>query len=87
MLVFYVNQVYEKQGERPLSVLNKEVLGACSKDFIQYIQRKEAVKNKNPVNQVMDDLLYQDTSKRMEQLSYERKEVKALPLNISTFLA
>jgi hypothetical protein len=85
MLVFYVNQVYDKQGERPLSVLNKEVLGACSKDFIQYIQRKEAVKNKNPVNQVMDDSLYQDTSKRMEQLSYERKEVKTLPPPIPDF--
>jgi len=83
MLTYYLNQVYQKQGERPLSLLNKDVLSACSTDFANYIQRKEAVKN--PVKQVMDDSLYQDTAQRMERMSYDRKEVKAIPPSIPDF--
>ena len=81
----YLHQVYQKQGDKPISVLNKEVLTAASKDFNQYLQRKEAVKNVNPVKQVMDDALFQETSQRFEKLTQERNEIKALPSTIPDF--
>ena len=81
----YLHQVYQKQGDKPISVLNKEVLTAASKDFNQYLQRKEAVKNVNPVKQVMDDSLFQETSTRFEKLTQERNEIKALPSSIPDF--
>ena len=81
----YLHQVYQKQGDKPISVLNKEVLTAASKDFNQYLQRKEAVKNVNPVKQVMDDSLFQETSTRFEKLTQERNEMKALPSSIPDF--
>jgi hypothetical protein len=81
----YLHQVYQKQGDKPISVLNKEVLTAASKDFSQYLQRKEAVKNVNPVKQVMDDSLFQETSTRFEKLTQERNEMKALPSSIPDF--
>ena len=81
----YLHQVYQKQGDKPISVLNKEVLTAASKDFNQYLQRKEAVKNVNPVKQVMDDALFQETSQRFEKLTQERNEIKALPSSVPDF--
>ena len=81
----YLHQVYQKQGDKPISVLNKEVLTAASKDFNQYLQRKEAVKNVNPVKQVMDDSLFQETSTRFEKLTQERNEMKALPSSVPDF--
>jgi hypothetical protein len=78
-LEHYLNQVYEKQGNKPIPVLNKEVLSTTSKDFSQYLQRKEITKNVNPVKKVMDDGLFQETSQRFERLTQERNEVKALP--------
>ena len=41
----YINQVYQVQGDKPIQVLNKEVLTASAKDFSQYLQRKELTKN------------------------------------------
>lgn len=81
----YINQIYEKQGEKPLPILNKEVLGACAKDFSQYLQRKEVTRAKNPVRQVMDESLFQETSQRFERLTQERNEVKALPPSVPDF--
>jgi hypothetical protein len=81
----YMEQVYEKQGEKPLQVLNKEVLGTCAKDFSQYLQRKEITKNSNVVKTVMDESLFQETSQRFERLTQERNEVKALPPGIPDF--
>ena len=81
----YLRQVYDKQGEKPLTTLNKEVLGACAKDFSQYLQRKELVKGSNPVKQVMDDNLFMETSQRFEKISQERNEVKALPPALPDF--
>ena len=75
----YIGQVYQKQGEKPLPVLNKEVLAATAKDFSQYMQRKELTKNTAPVKTVMDDTLFQDTASRFERLTQDRNEVKALP--------
>lgn len=75
----YLTEVYQKQGEKPVSVLNKEVLSACAKDFSQYLQRKELTKNTSPIKNVMDNGLFEETSKRFERLTGERNEVKALP--------
>jgi len=75
----YCKQVYQKQGEKPLSLLNKEVLSSCAKDFSQYLQRKELTKGVDPVKKVMDEALFQETSQRFERLTQERQEVKALP--------
>lgn len=75
----YIGQVYQKQGEKPLPTLNKEVLAATAKDFSQYMQRKELTKNTAPVKTVMDETLFQDTSSRFERLTQDRNEVKALP--------
>lgn len=79
-LVHYQQEVYRKQGDKPIPVLNKEVLVACSKDFSNYLQRKEATRGKGPaVKQVMDDELFQATSQRFEKMTQERQGVKPLP--------
>ena len=84
-LEHYLTQVYEKQGDKSLVILNKEVLGACAKDFSQYLQRKEITKQTNSVKTVMDDGLFQETSQRYERLTQERNEVKALPSSVPDF--
>ena len=81
----YLQQVYNKQGDKPIPILNKEILTAASKDFSQYLQRKESVQNVNPVKHVMDDSLFQETSQRFERLTQERNEMKALPGSIPDF--
>lgn len=81
----YMDQVYEKQGDKPIQVLNKEVLGTCAKDFSQYLQRKEITKHSNVVKTVMDESLFQETSQRFERVTQERNEVKALPPGIPDF--
>lgn len=81
----YCNQVYTKQGDKPITILNKEVLKAASQDFSKYIQRKDATQNVNPVKQVMDDSLFQETSQRYERMTQERNETKALPSSIPDF--
>jgi hypothetical protein len=81
----YMEQVYEKQGDKPVQMLNKEVLGTCAKDFSQYLQRKEITKQSNVVKTVMDDSLFQETSQRFERVTQERNEVKALPPGIPDF--
>lgn len=75
----YIGQVFQKQGEKPLPVLNKEALSLTAKDFSQYMQRKELTKNTAPVKTVMDESLFQDTASRFERLTQDRHEVKALP--------
>lgn len=79
MLNHYLPQVYQKQGEKPLPVLNKEVLTVCSKDFAQYNQRREVTRDKNAVQTVMDPSLFEDTAQRLERLTAQRNETKALP--------
>lgn len=81
----YLQQVYNKQGDKPVPILNKEVLSAASKDFSQYLQRKESTKAVNPIKQVMDDSLFQETSQRFERMTQERNEMKALPGAIPDF--
>jgi len=81
----YLQQVYDKQGEKPLPVLNREVLVTCSKDFAQYLQRKEVTKGTDAVKTVMDETLFQETSQRFERITSERNEVKALPPSVPDF--
>ena len=81
----YCNEVYQKNGNRTIQALNKEVLVATSKDFLKYMERKESTIEKNPVKQVMDDTLFQETSQRFERVNQERHEVKALPPPIPDF--
>jgi hypothetical protein len=81
----YMNEVYQKQGNKPIQALNKEVLVASSKDFLQYMERKESTKGKNPVKQVMDQTLFEETAQRFERVNNERHEVKALPPPIPDF--
>ena len=81
----YCTEVYQKQGNKPIQQLNKEVLVAASKDFQQYMERKESTRGKVAVKQVMDDQLFQETSQRYERVTQERNEVKALPPAIPDF--
>jgi len=81
----YINEVSAKQVNKPLQHLNKEALVASSKDFLQYMERKEATKGKNAVKQVMDNTLFEETAQRFERLNNERHEVKALPPPIPDF--
>jgi hypothetical protein len=78
-LSHYMGQVYQVQGDKPIQVLNKEILSASAKDFSQYLQRRELTKNTSPVKTVMDESLFQDTATRFEKLTQDRNEVKALP--------
>ena len=80
-LSHYQQEVFQKwgDGKKPIPVLNREVLMACSKDFTHYLQRKESVKGRAPVQQVMDDGMFQDTTQRLERMNKERQGVKALP--------
>ena len=81
----YISQVYQAQGEKPIQVLNKEVLTVSAKDFSQYLQRKELTKNTSVVQNVMDESLFQETSQRFEKLNQDRNEVKALPPTMPDF--
>jgi hypothetical protein len=83
----YVEQVYENQGEKPLSVLNREILRVTAQDFTSYIQRKEAVRQapQAPVQTIANDKLFQDTSTRFDMLQQERQSVKALPPSMPDF--
>jgi hypothetical protein len=87
VLDHYQQEVFQKLGDgsKPLSILNREVLVACSKDFHHYLQRKEVVKQQGgqagAVQQVMatDQGMFENTAQRLERLNKERQGVKALP--------
>jgi len=81
----YIDEVYKVQGEKPLSLLNKEILTSSAKDFSQYMQRKEITKNTSSVKTVMDETLFQETSQRFERLTQDRNDVKALPPSMPDF--
>lgn len=83
----YVEQVYETQGEKPLAVLNREVLRVTAQDFTSYLQRKEAVRQAPtaPIQTIANDKLFQDTSTRFDMLQQERQGVKALPPSVPDF--
>ena len=78
---YYMDEVYEVQGEKPIATLNREILRATATDFGKYLQRKEVVQSapEPPIKTVMNDQLFQETGKRFEMLQNERHEQKALP--------
>lgn len=87
-LSHYQQEVFQKFGDgtKPLPVLNREVLVACSKDFNYYLQRKTVAKERSTsatpttaAQQVMNDDLFQETAQRFERLNKERQGVKTLP--------
>ena len=80
----YMDEVYEVQGDKPLAILNREIMRATAADFGKYLQRKEVVRAaaESPVKTVMSDApeqLFQETSRRFELLQQERQGTKALP--------
>jgi hypothetical protein len=88
VLTHYQQEVFQKLGDgsKPLPILNREVLVACSKDFQHYLQRKDAVKQRGggqagAIQQVMsaDQGMFENTAQRLERLNKERQGVKALP--------
>ena len=83
----YVEEVYEQQGEKPLAMLNREIIRATAADFGSYLQRKEVVRTapEPPVKTVMNEQLYQETGRRFELMQAERQETKALPPSMPDF--
>jgi hypothetical protein len=83
----YVEAVYEAQGDKPLPILNREVLGITRQDFSKYLQRQDAVRQapQAPVQTVMNEQLFHDTGKRFELLQQDRQEVKALMPAVPNF--
>lgn len=83
----YVDEVYSIQGDKPISVLNREIIAITRQDFSTYIQRQEVVRQTptTAIQTVANDTLFQDTSTRFSQLQNERQEVKALPPAVPDF--
>lgn len=83
----YVEAVYDAQGDKPLPLLNREVMGITRQDFAKYLQRQEVVRQapQAPVQTVMNDQLFQDTGKRFELLQQDRHETKALMPAVPNF--
>lgn len=77
----YVEAIYTSQGDKPLSILNKEILRITGNDFNSYLDRQDAIRAAPtaPVQTVVNDTLFQDTSTRYENIQQERQGVKALP--------
>jgi hypothetical protein len=78
---YYMDEVYEVQGEKPIATLNREILRATAADFGKYLQRKEVIQSapEPAIKTVMNEQLFQETGKRFEMLQNERHEQKALP--------
>ena len=79
-LEHYMKEVYSTQGDKPVPVLNREIIRVTEQDFNSYVQRQEVVRTapQNPVQTVASDTLFQDTSTRFEKLQQDRQEVKAI---------
>jgi hypothetical protein len=79
-LEHYIEEVYKTQGDRPIEVLNSEVLRTTAQDFNKYIQRQNAVvaNPQTPTQTIMNKTIYQDTGQRFEIQQQERQETKAL---------
>jgi len=79
-LEHYIEEVYKTQGDRPIEVLNSEVLRTTAQDFNKYIQRQNAVvaNPQTPTQTIMNKTIYQDTGQRFEIQQQERQETKAI---------
>ena len=83
----YLQEVYTTQGDKPMGVLNREVMRITRDDFGRYLQRQDAVRTAptTAVQTVANDTLFQDTAQRFERLQTERQEVRALPPSVPDF--
>ena len=79
-LEHYIEEIYKTQGDRPLELLNSEVLRTTAQDFNKYIQRQNAVvaNPQTPTQTIMNKTIYQDTGQRFEIQQQERQETKAI---------
>ena len=79
-LEHYIEEVYKTQGDKPIELLNTEVLRTTAQDFNKYIQRQNAVVSnpQTPAQTIMNKTIYQDTGQRFEIQQQERQETKAL---------
>jgi hypothetical protein len=84
---YYVEAVYEEEGDKPVNALNSEIIRYAAKDFNTYLQRNEVQKAapQPAVATVMNEQLFRDTSKRFEELQNERRDVLALPPSVPDF--
>lgn len=84
---YYVEAVYEEEGDKPVNSLNSEIIRYAAKDFNTYLQRNEVQKAapQPAVATVMNEQLFRDTSKRFEELQNERRDVLALPPAVPDF--
>ena len=83
----YLQEVYTTQGDKPITILNREVMRITRDDFGRYLQRQEVVRAAptTAVQTVANDTMFQDTAQRFERLQTERQEVRALPPSVPDF--
>ena len=83
----YVEEVYSIQGDKPLGVLNREVLRVTTQDFNTYLQRQDVVRSAptNAVQTVANDTLFQDTATRFDRIQNDRQESHATPPSMPDF--
>jgi hypothetical protein len=72
----YMNEVYDKNGSKPIQFLNKEVLSAVVPDYLSYLRRQGGAV---PSETVEEQKILQDVSARFGQLQTERQDPKAAP--------
>jgi len=86
----YVEEVYESQGDKPLPVLNREIVRITSQDFMTYIKRQNTIQvqpqspaqtimTQQPPQQQQQPTLYLETGQRYEQVQAERREGSVAP--------
>jgi hypothetical protein len=84
----YIEEVYRVQGDKPVSLLNREILMNTRQYFVTYLQRQEGGSRQLPTTAsqpIVNSSLFQDTSTRFTQLQNERQEVKAVPPAVPDF--
>lgn len=72
----YMNEVYEKNGNKPIQFLNKEVLSVTVPDYLSYLRRQGGPV---PAESAEESRVRMDVSSRFSQLQNERQENKATP--------
>jgi len=86
-LEHYMDEVYKTQGDKPVELLNSEVLRTTAQDFNKYIQRQNAVVTnpQTPAQTIMNKTIYQDTGQRFEIQQQERQENKTVRPTVPEF--
>jgi hypothetical protein len=72
----YMNEVYEKNGNKPIQYLNKEVLSTVVPDYLSYLRRQGGAV---PSESTEEARVRMDVSQRFGQLQAERQDNKAAP--------